>query len=170
VTSVKFLRHPLLEESMMSDREFVAGQSGAPGGDLSGHIERFRNQVADYLTHARARQRRLINLAIIAGAVATVLTASPALGGVSFSNWLNETFGFSSPAWQVLCAGAAVCSLAAAISTQLLKSHNLDEHVARAEAVRAKLEALDLGRITGRLTQEQVATEYSACIEQASFL
>jgi hypothetical protein len=79
----------------------------------------------------------LINLAIIAGAVATVLTASPALGGVAFSDWLNETFGLSSPAWQVLCAGAAVCSLSAAIATQLLKSHNIEEHVARAEAVRS---------------------------------
>ena len=46
----------------------------------------------------------------------------------------------------------------------------IDEHVARAEAVRAKLEALDMGRITGRLTPEQVAAEYSACIAQASFL
>jgi hypothetical protein len=155
---------------MMSDREFIAGQGGASGGDLSAHIDRFRSQVAAYLIHARARQRRLINLAIIAGAVATVLTASPALGGVAFSDWLNETFGLTSPAWQVLCAGAALCSLAAAISTQLLKSHAIDEHVARAEAVRAKLEALDMGRITGRLTPELVATEYSACIEQASFL
>ncbi len=83
---------------------------------------------------------------------------------------MNETFGLTSPAWQVLCAGAALCSLAAAISTQLMKSHAIEEHVARAEAVRAKLEALDMGRITGRLTPEQVATEYSACIEQASFL
>ena len=155
---------------MVSDREFIAGQGGASGGDLSAHIDRFRSQIAAYLIHARARQRRLINLAIVAGAVATVLTASPALGGVAFSDWLNETFGLTSPAWQVLCAGAALCSLAAAISTQLLKSHAIEEHVARAEAVRAKLEALDLGRITGRLTPEQVATEYSACIEQASFL
>lgn len=154
----------------MSDREFIAGQGGASGGDLSAHIDRFRSQIAAYLIHARARQRRLINLAIVAGAVATVLTASPALGGVAFSDWLNETFGLTSPAWQVLCAGAALCSLAAAISTQLLKSHAIEEHVARAEAVRAKVEALDLGRITGRLTPEQVATEYSACIEQASFL
>jgi hydroxymethylpyrimidine/phosphomethylpyrimidine kinase len=89
---------------------------------------------------------------------------------VAFSDWLNETFGLTSPAWQVLCAGAALCSLSAAISTQLLKSYAIEEHVARAEAVRAKLEALELGRITGRLTPEQVATEYTACIEQATFL
>jgi hypothetical protein len=84
VEAGKILRHPLLEESMMSDREFVAGQGGASGGDLSAHIDRFRSQIAEYLIHARARQRRLINLAIVAGAVATVFTASPALGGVAF--------------------------------------------------------------------------------------
>jgi hypothetical protein len=155
----------------MSDQEFAAGGQGrGPGGDLAALIERFRGQVAAYLVRARARQRRLINLAIIAGAVATVLTASPALGGVPFSDWLNETFGLTSPAWQVLCAGAAVCSLTAAIATQMLKSHNIEEHVARAETVRAKLEAIDLGRVTGRLTPEQAAAEYSAVVEQASFL
>jgi hypothetical protein len=146
------------------------GQSGAPGGDWSGVIERFRDQVSTYLLHARAKQRRLINLAIIAGAVATVLTASPALGGTAFADWLGETFGLTSPAWQVLCAGAAVCSLAAAISTQMMKSHNIEEHVARAENLRARLEALDLGRLTGRLTPEQVADEYRECVQQASFL
>jgi hypothetical protein len=155
----------------MSDREFAAGGQGrGPGGDLSALIERFRGQVAAYLVRARARQRRLINLAIIAGALATVLTASPALGGVAFSDWLSETFGLTSPAWQVLCAGAAVCSLTAAIATQMLKSHNIEEHVARAEAVRAKLESIDLGRVTGRLTPEQAVAEYSAVVEQASFL
>jgi hypothetical protein len=153
----------------MSDQEFAAGGRG-PGGDLSALIERFRGQVAAYLVRARARQRRLINLAIIAGALATVLTASPALGGVPFSDWLNETFGLNSPAWQVLCAGAAICSLTAAIATQMLKSHNIEGHVARAEAVRAKLEAIDIGRVTGRLTPEQAAAEYSAVVEQASFL
>src|SRR4029450_2485600 len=102
---------------MMSDREFIAGQGGASGGDLSAHIDRFRSQIAAYLIPARPRQRRLINPAIVAGAVATVLTASPALGGVAFSDWLNETFGLTSPAWQVVWAGAALWSPPAGRST-----------------------------------------------------
>jgi len=44
------------------------------------------------------------------------------------------------------------------------------EHVARAENLRARLDALDLGRLTGRLTPEQVADEYRECVQQASFL
>jgi hypothetical protein len=155
----------------MSDRGFVPeGQSGPPGGELSSLIERTRDQVATYLASARTRQRRLLNLAIVAGAVATALTAPLAVGGFRLSDWLNETFGFSSPAWQVLCAAAAVCALAAAISTQMLKSHHVDERVSLAETVRARLEVLDVGRITGRLTPDEVATEYSACVQLASFL
>ena len=47
---------------------------------------------------------------------------------------MDATFGFSAPAWQILCAAAAICSVAATISTQMLKSNNLDERVARAES------------------------------------
>ncbi|HEX3204668.1 MAG TPA: hypothetical protein VHQ68_00340, partial [Propionibacteriaceae bacterium] len=72
--------------------------------------------------------------------------------------------------WQILCAAAAICSVAATISTQMLKSNNLDERVARAEAVKARLEILDLGRATGQLTPEQAVTEYAACVELASFI
>jgi hypothetical protein len=61
------------------------------------------------------------------------LTASPALGGLALFDWLDETFGLSSPAWQILCAAAAVCALAAAISTQMMKSHHIDERVSLAE-------------------------------------
>jgi len=70
----------------------------------------------------------------------------------------------------ILCAGAAVCSRAAAVSTQMLKSHHVDERVPLAETVRARLDVLDVGRITGRLTTDEVATEYSACVQLASFL
>jgi hypothetical protein len=161
----------LLKEFMMTEGDFGAdGRYGAPVADWSALIKGTQDKVARYLAHARARQRRLLSLAIIAGALATALTASPALGGESFSNWLNESFGLSSPAWQILCASAAICSLAAAVSTQILKSQGVDEHVARAENVKARLEILNVGRMTGQLTPEQVATEYAACVKDTSFI
>ncbi len=114
----------------MSEGDFGAdGRYGAPVADWSALIKGTQDKVAKYLVHARARQRRLLNLAILAGALATALTASPALGGAAFSDWLDETFGLTSPAWQILCAGAAISSLAAAVSTQILKSNNVDERV-----------------------------------------
>jgi len=55
----------------MSDRGFVPeGQHGPPAGDLSSLIQRTRDQVAKYLGQARTRQRRLLNVAIVAGALA----------------------------------------------------------------------------------------------------
>jgi hypothetical protein len=156
---------------MMSEGDFGAdSRYERPVADWASLIKGTQDKVAKYLVKERARQRWLLNLAILAGALATALTATPALGGVAFSDWLDETFGLTSPAWQVLCAGAAIFSLAAAISTQMLKSHNIDERVVRAESVKARLEILDVGRITGRLTPDQVATEYAACVQAASFI
>jgi hypothetical protein len=171
VSQSVILANRLLKEFMMSDGESAAdGRNGAPVGDLSVLIRRTQDKVATYLVHARARQRRMLNLAIVAGALATALTASPALGGKNFADWLDATFGLTAPAWQILCAGAAMCSLAAAIATQMLKSNNVDERVTRAENVKARLEVLDAGRMTGQLTPKQVATEYAACVQEASFI
>jgi hypothetical protein len=86
------------------------------------------------------------------------------------SDWLSATLGLSIQGWQLLCALAAVCSLVAAVATQLLKSENLEERVARAEGVRARLGILDMGRITGSVTPAQVSTEYAACLELISFI
>jgi hypothetical protein len=58
----------------------------------------------------------------------------------------------------------------AAVATQLLKSENLEERVARAESVRARLGILDMGRITGSVTPAQVSTECAACLELISFI
>jgi hypothetical protein len=155
----------------MSEGDFGAdNRYGAPVADWSALIKGTQDKVATYLVHARARQRRLLNLAILAGALATALTASPALGGLAFSDWLDETFGLSSPAWQILCAAAAISALAAAVATQILKSNNVDERVARAENVKARLEILNVGRMTGQLTPQQVATEYAACVKEAAFI
>lgn len=155
----------------MSDRGFAAGGwTGPPAGDLSVLIQGTRNEVSAYLTKSRARQRRLLTLAVVAGALATVFAGAPAVGGKALSDSLDAAFGLSSPAWQLLCAFAAICSLGAAIATQLLKSQNLDERISKAESVRARLEILDIGRITGTLTPEQVTAEYTACVALVSFI
>jgi hypothetical protein len=150
--------------------QYFPGQPGPPTGDLSYLIQGTRGEVSTYLMKARARQRRLLTLAVVAGALATLFAGAPAVGGKALSDSLDATFGLSAPAWQLLCTFAALCSLAAAISTQLLKSQNLEERVAKAESVRARLEILDIGRITGTLTPEQVAAEYTACVALVSFI
>jgi hypothetical protein len=153
----------------ISARESVAtDRSGASTGDLSVLISSTRNEVSKYLTYARARQRRLLNMAIVAGALGTAIAAPFAIGRKDLSDTLSETLGFL--VWPLVCGLAAVCSLMAAVATQLLKSGNLEERVARAEGVRARLGILEMGRVTGSLTPAQVSTEYAACLELISFI
>ncbi len=109
-------------------------------------------------------------MTIIAGAIATVLTAAPALGGKPLADWLTETFALTSPSWRILCAFAAVCSLAAAVATQLHTSRNYEEHIARAQTIRATLEVLEVAIAADHLSQHEATSQYLKCIENASFI
>jgi hypothetical protein len=129
-----------------------------------------RSQVSSYVSKALPRKQRLLNITIFNGTLAAVLTAAPAIGGISFSQWLAQVFGLNSPAWQVLCGAAAICSAVATVATQLLKSNNPEEHLARAQACRAKLEVLEIGLGTGQLPLEQATEEYIQCVEDAAFI
>ena len=75
----------------MSDRGFVPeGQYGPPGGNLSSLIQRTRDQVATYLGQARTRQRRLLNVAIVAGALATALAGAPEQAATEYSTCVEQ--------------------------------------------------------------------------------
>jgi hypothetical protein len=148
----------------------AANRNDLSTGDVSMWVDRRRAEIGDYLDRTQARQRRALNVAIVAGASASVLTASAAVGGQRFANWLASSLGPSLPAWQVLCAVATFLSLAAAITTQLLKSHNVDERVARAQTARAKLDIVHFGLATGHLTEADAAAEYRASVELSSFI
>ena len=138
--------------------------------DLLSRIQDKRRQVETFVGSALPRKRRLLNVTIFGGTLATAFTVGPAAGGASFTGWLTATLGLTSPAWQLLCGAAAACSVAATVSTQLLKSQNIEEHVARAQSCRAKLEVLEIGLTTGHLDQSQATTEFIRCVEEVSFL
>ena len=107
--------------------QYLAGQPGPPVSELPLLIQRSRGDVSSYLTRVRTRQRRMLTLAVVAGALATAFAATPV-------------------------------------------SNNLEENVARAETVRARLDILNIGLISGNLSQEQAASEYGECLQLASFL
>jgi len=138
--------------------------------DLLVRIREKRRQVDTFVTGALPRRRRLLNITIFGGTLAAALTAGPAAGGASFTAWLTSTFGLTSPSWQILCGAAAVCSVAATLSTQLLKSQHVEEHVARAQSCRAKLEVLELGLTLGQIETTQATSEFIRCVEEVSFL
>lgn len=138
--------------------------------DLIDAIRRKQVRVETFLSAALPRKRRLLNITIVGGALAAALTAAPAVGGQSFTAWLTKTFGLASPSWQLLCLAASVSSILATVSTQLLKSNNLEENVGRAQRCRAKLEVLEVGLASGQLNMAQATTEYMRCVEESAFL
>ena len=138
--------------------------------ELLARIRKKRAQIETFLATSRPRKRRLLNTTIFCGSLAAALTAAPAIGGQSFTAWLNVIFGLSSPSWQILCAAAFICSVMATVATQLLKSHNVEEHVARAQGCCAKLEVLEIGLTVGQLDIRQATTEYLKCVEDAALL
>jgi len=139
-------------------------------GELVSRIRQKRTQLETFLAAARPRRRRLLNTTIIGGSLAAALTAAPAVGGQSFTAWLTGTLGLGSPSWRLLCGAATVCSIMATISTQLLKSDNVEEYVTRAQGCRAKLEVLEAGLALGQVDAQQATSEYLKCVEEAAFL
>lgn len=138
--------------------------------DLLPRVQEKRRQVEAFVRGALPRKRRLLNVTIIGGTLAAAFTAGPAAGGPTFTAWLTATFGLTAPAWQLLCGAAAACSVAATVSTQLLKSQHIEEHVTRAQSCRAKLEVLEIGLSTGHLDPAQATTEFIRCVEEVAFL
>ena len=138
--------------------------------DLVARIRSKRAEIDSFLASAQPRKRRLLNTTILGGSLAAVLTAGPAVGGQSFTAALTKALGLMSPSWRLLCGLASLCSLAATVATQLLKSTDVEERVARALGCRAKLEALDLGLSIGQIDVTHAAGEYLKCVEDAAFL
>ena len=138
--------------------------------DLLHKILEKRLQVERFVSSEFPRKRRFVNVAIIGGTLSAALTAVPAVGGQPITMWLTQSLGLTSPSWRLLCAAASVCSVAATLSTQLLKSHNIEEHVTRALASRAKLEVLELGLASGQIDIRQATAEYIKCVEETAFL
>ena len=141
-----------------------------PTVELLSRVRAKRAQLSTFLAAAKPRRRRLLNMVVLGGSLAAALTAGPAIGGQSFTAWLTATLGLTSPSWRLLCAAASVCSLMATISTQVLKSHNIEENVAKAQACRAKLEVIETGLSLGQLDVKQATDHYLRCVEDAAFL
>ena len=138
--------------------------------DLVARIRQTRSDFDAFLATARPRKRRLLNATIVGGTLAAALTAAPAVAGESFTTWLTGVLGLASPSWRLLCAAASVCSVMATVATQLLKSHNVEEQVTRAQGCRAKLEVLEIGLAMGQLDVRQATTEYLKCVEDGALL
>jgi hypothetical protein len=155
---------------MVASTEATTQSGQVPRGELLTWIRAKHGKVENFLRAAATRRRRLLNLTIVTGTLAAALTAAPAFGGKPMADWLTSAWGLSSPSWRILCGVAAVCSITATIATQLLKSHNIEEDLTRAQDLRAHLEMLDVGVVSGELGSSRATEEYLECVKRASFI
>jgi hypothetical protein len=145
-------------------------QGDDSGNELLSGVRSKRTDVERYLRAVDSRRRRLATVTIVAAAVATLLTAPAALGGKPLADWLNETLELSAPSWRILCALAAVCSLIAAVATQLHASKNYEVHIGRAQEIKATLEMLEVGITLNHLNRHDATSQYLEIIESSSFI
>lgn len=148
-------------------------RDGAPsdrGETLRTRITGTLTELDGFIARTRPGLGRLTNTTIVAGALSALLTSGPALGGQTLTGWLTGVLGLDNPAWQLLCAGAALSSLAATVAAQLLKSRRLEERLVHAVTCRARLESLETGLSLGMVTAEYAGTEYLRCIEEAAVI
>ena len=143
---------------------------GMASGELLDRVRSKRAEVGKYLEFNSRRRRLLVNLVIIAGALAALLTAPPAVGGKPFTDWLQQLFHSTTPAWRFLCLFACLASLASVIAIQVQKSNNYEEHIVRAQGLRATLEVLEVSITCGSITIHQATSQFLKCLEDSSFM
>jgi hypothetical protein len=145
-------------------------KTGMTSGELLDRVRAKRAEVERYVEVNSRRRRLLVNLAVIAGAFAALLTAPAAVGGKPFTDWLQEVFNSSAPSWQFLCLFASLSSLACVIATQIQKSGNYEEHIVRAQELRATPEVLEISISSESLTTRKATGEFLKCLESGSFM
>ncbi len=128
-----------------------------------------RRRITAFVSKFEPRGARLTNLGIICGAIATALTAAPAIGGIRLTEALGEA-GPNSPSWRILCGAATLFSLIATIATNLFKSHDIASRLARAQACNAKLEGIELLAELKQVSLKEATARYEKCIPDVSFI
>lgn len=154
----------------MSGPKATNGNGDQALGELVQRIHAKREDIDSYLETTTRRRSRLVMATIVAGSAAATLTAAPALGGQSLSDWLTDVFSTAAPAWQILCGIAALCSLAATVATQLHKSGRYDERIVRAQGARAGLEVLEVGIHSDHLTMDEAFSRYQQSVRNVAFI
>jgi hypothetical protein len=111
---------------------------------LMARIEARRAELTAFLREHRPRNRRRANITLVLTSVAAVLTAAPAVGGASFTEAVQKTFGLGTDTyvWRTLCFGALLVSAAAAVMTNIGKSRDETEQISAVQAAGAELDGL----------------------------
>jgi hypothetical protein len=106
-------------------------------------VQEKRRRIGAFVNKLEPRGALLVNLSIVCGALATMLTTGPAMSGRQFMTALGAAEP-GSATWRIMCTAAVFCSLIATIATNLYKTRDMASRLAKAQACDAKLEELEV--------------------------
>jgi hypothetical protein len=140
--------------------------------ELLRRIEARRAGINAFVRRVRPRSVRLANISIVSSAVAALLTAGPALGGVPFAQAVQRGLSLSesSTVWRILCLATMLVSLVAAISVHLNKSQAMAAQLNAAEACNTELEGLQMLLEFAQLPVHDAAELYQKYITKIPFV
>lgn len=135
-------------------------------------IKARRSDITQYVSDIEPRGTRLTNISIICSAVASVLTAGPALGGTSFTEGIQNILRIAddSPVWRILCLAATLLSVSTVIATNMYKSHDMSTRLSKAQAANALLEGLETQIEFGQMPLQEGAKLYQQYIADVPFI
>ena len=137
--------------------------------NLLKRIREKRRSIKWFIDNLEPTGTRLTNFNIICGAIATALTATPAIGGKP----LMDAFGITDPnsiTWRILFATAALFSLLSTIAANLYKSNDIASRVGKAQVCDAKLEGLEMQLELDQIALKEAASQYAQCIAEIPFI
>lgn len=128
-----------------------------------------RRSIQLFVNNVEPKGVMLTNVNIVCSAIATFLTAAPAIGGKS----LMDAIGASSPnsiLWRIFFGAAALLSLMSVIAANLYKSHDMASHLRKARACDAKLEGLETLLEVRKIELNDAVTEYIQLLPDIDFI
>ncbi|SFT86104.1 hypothetical protein SAMN05660657_03540 [Geodermatophilus amargosae] len=145
------------------------------GDTRTGLLETIRDRRAAIEVYVREKEpasRRLLTISIVSSALAAALTAGPAFGGEPFAETVRAGLSLDRPSkvWGLLCLGALVVSVTAAVSAQLDKSHDLRSRIGAAEAAGVMLDGLRTRLEFGGMSIPDAAQEYQDILAGIPFV
>ncbi|MGY1679346.1 hypothetical protein [Geodermatophilus sp. SYSU D01176] len=131
-----------------------------------------RRAIEAYVHEKEPASTRLSTISIISSSMAAALTLGPAAGGPTFAERVQGglDLGQSSTVWRVLCLGAVVVSVTAAVSANLNKAQDLRSRIGAAEAAGVMLDGLRTRLEFGRLSVQDAAQQYQDILASIPFV
>ena len=128
-----------------------------------------RRSIHSFIKHVEPKGVLLTNVNIICSAVATVMTAGPAIGGKTLMDAIGAA-GPGSASWRIVFAIAALFSLASVIAANLYKSHDMAANLSKARTCDAQLEGLETLLELNKITLDDAVTQYTQFLPDISFI